>query len=387
MFDMSIIINILVCFFVVVLFLIVLKTISVIFMCKGHGKMESEKNEILERRNFLVDKLITAPQNIINLMPSAIGPQYQGEWALYSCSMLSASLVKISNMYPETKTENIKNIDKLIEIVMSPEMRHYDAERWGEDPLDSLGGKLSHMSYLSHLAWMICGYKEAGGCHKYDELLTSLCETMNRRLIASVGFNLKTYPGEAIYVPDMLVLIVALKKYADMNDGKYRSTVEEWLKRAKECWIDKETGLLVSFLDNRGYQLMGTFVKGSYSALNCFYLTLIDEKFAGAQYEQLKLFFLKNGLFLGLKEYWNLKCRFGFDIDAGPILFELSPSGTAFIVGCATYFKDSNVRNKLLRTAEIVGNTIKFGKKRHYLLANIAMVGEAIMLAMRTNVK
>ena len=73
------------------------------------------------------------------------------------------------------------------------------------------------------------------------------------------------------------------------------------------------------------------------------------------------------------------------DIDAGPIILNLSPSGTAFTIGCATYFGDKDFRSNLLRTAEIAGHTVKWGNKRHYLLANIALVGEAIALAMRTN--
>ena len=80
-----------------------------------------------------------------------------------------------------------------------------------------------------------------------------------------------------------------------------------------------------------------------------------------------------------------LSCYFGLDIDAGPIVFELGPSGTAFLVGSSTYFKDYNVRKEILATAEMAGHTIKIGKRRHYLLANIALVGESIMLAMRTH--
>ena len=73
------------------------------------------------------------------------------------------------------------------------------------------------------------------------------------------------------------------------------------------------------------------------------------------------------------------------DIDAGPIILNLSPSGTAFAVGSATYFGDNTFRNKLLKTAEIAGHTIKWGNNRHYLLADLALVGEAITLAMCTN--
>ena len=109
--------------------------------------MESERNDIIERRNYLVDKLVTTPQKVLNEMQSGIGTQFQGEWALYSCSMLSAALVNITQLYPETKEENLQHIDSLINIVMSPEMRYYDTMRWNEDPLESLNGDNSHVSY------------------------------------------------------------------------------------------------------------------------------------------------------------------------------------------------------------------------------------------------
>lgn len=371
---------------IIVLFF-TLKSLSVIWMCQEHRSLDSERNDIIERKNYLIDKLVTSPQRVLNEMPTAIGAQFQGEWALYSCSMLSAALVNLSNLYPETREENITYIDSLINIVLSPEIRYYDTMRWGEDPLESLDENNSHVSYLSHLAWMICGYREISGNHKYDELLTSLCETMNRRILKSSSMNLPTYPGEAIYVPDMLVAIVALNQYADTHKGKYRSTVKKWVSKAQKEWLDNETGLLASFIDENGSLYEDAPIKGSYSALNCYYLTLIDETFAKTQYQQLKTLFWKEGVISGLKEYWDRTCYIGIDIDAGPILFELGPSGTAFFAGSSTYFNDIDVRKEILATAEMAGHTIKIGDKRHYLLANIALVGESIMLAMRTHFK
>lgn len=119
---------------------------------------------------------------------------------------------------------------------------------------------------------------------------------------------------------------------------KYRSTVKKWIKRAQKEWIDDKTGLLVSFLQENGNQYEEVPVKGSYSALNCYYLTFIDETFAKQQYETLKSLFWKDGVISGLKEYYDRTCYLGLDIDAGPILFELSPSGTAFMTGAAIYF-------------------------------------------------
>jgi hypothetical protein len=90
-------------------------------------------------------------------------------------------------------------------------------------------------------------------------------------------------------------------------------------------------------------------------------------------------------LICGLKEYHDKSCLFGLDIDAGPIIFNLSPSGTAFAIGCATSIGDMEFRNQLLKTAEIAGSTITWFGKSHYCLSNIALVGEAIVLAMRTS--
>ena len=57
---------------------------------------------------------------------------------------------------------------------------------------------------------------------------------MNRRLINSKILNLPTYPDECIYIPDMLVAIVALSDYSHHYNGKYKSTVDKWVERAKK---------------------------------------------------------------------------------------------------------------------------------------------------------
>ena len=45
-------------------------------------------------------------------------------------------------LFPDTRDENLQAIGQLIEIVVSPELRRYDAMRWGEDPLETLGRSL-----------------------------------------------------------------------------------------------------------------------------------------------------------------------------------------------------------------------------------------------------
>lgn len=113
-------------------------------------------------------------------------------------------------------------------------------------------------------------------------------------------------------------------------------------------------------------------------------MTFVDEEFAKEQYDILKKNFYQKRFITGFREYYDKKCLLGFDIDAGPILFNLSPTGTAFGIGPATYFEDWEARKGMLKTAELAGFSVCNTNQRHYLLANVALVGEAITLAMRT---
>lgn len=253
--------------------LILIKVIWVAIAVGDNGTFESEKKDILQRREWLIRRVVTEPQKLIDEMPAAVGPQFQGEWALYSCSMLSSALVNISKLYPETTEGNLMYIDSLISIVLSPEIREYDRARWDEDPLESLAGDNSHVSYISLLACMINGYKSLGGGNKYDHLWHSLCRTMNRRILASDNLCLPTYPGEYVYMPDMLAAIAALEQYSRLNGGRYHSTVTKWVAKAKSEWLDDDTGLIPAFSE----AWLRPPVRGSYSALSCYYLTFVDE--------------------------------------------------------------------------------------------------------------
>lgn len=372
--------------FLIILLIFVSKIVWVTVMTRHLGTFESERTDILRRRNYLLDKVVVEPEALVNSMPSAVGIHFQGEWAIYSTSMLSAALVNTAILYPETKGVAIGKIDKLIEITMSPVIRRYDASSFGEDPLESLGGNKSHISYISLLAWMISGYKAIGGDAKYDALFDSLCETMARRIMKRTDLNLQTFPGTPIYVPDMLVAIVALANYARLNGGKYQDVVDLWVANMQANHMDPETGLIMSLVPDGETWQENQPVLGSYSALSVYYLTFVNEEFAREQYDLLKKTFFKKRPFTGFRELVKGTKGPILLIDSGPIIFGLSPTGTAFGIGGATYFHDTDLRRRFLRTGEWAGFTVSSKHTRHYLLADYVPVGEAITLAMRTAV-
>lgn len=59
------------------------------------------------------------------------------------------------------------------------------------------------------------------------------CENMNNKILNSPNLNLPTYPNEPVYIPDMLVAIVALKACDKLHGNKYESTVSSWIEKAK----------------------------------------------------------------------------------------------------------------------------------------------------------
>ena len=120
----------------IIMLLVAIKVIWVSCAISGHGSFDVEKKEIIRRANYLTSKVATSPQQLLDEMPSGIGAQFQGEWAIYSCSMTSTALANIAILYPQNKELAIKFIGQIIDIAMSEEIREYDKLRWREDPLD-----------------------------------------------------------------------------------------------------------------------------------------------------------------------------------------------------------------------------------------------------------
>lgn len=240
------------------------------------------------------------------------------------------------------------------------------------------------MTYLSILAWMIGNYKFAGGDSRFDNLHRKLCDTLNRRMLQSHDCNLPSFPNGVVFFPDMMFAVIALKDYGRLYNDEFQPTVDKWLSYCKNDYINSQTGLLYAcYFRNRSQGR----TSGAYSGLNTSGLALIDQDFARRQYDLMKkALVVRFGNNAAVKEYLKGAPKLTFDIDAGPVVYGLSPSGTAFAIGAATYFRDWDLREKLLNSVSLVGHTVRNKNKRHYRLAEILMTGEAITLAMRTMV-
>lgn len=344
-----------------------------------------EKQDILERANWLEDKILRTPEDVMSTAPSFVGSFYGGQWVLYSLSMYNVALANISYLYPEEKEHSLQRMQKAIAIAMSAEVKAFDADDWKEDPLDGLEGKKGHLTYYASLAWMICQYKHAGGNDRYDSIYKDLCEAICQRMQASKDMNIVSFRNHIVFLSDMVQAVLVLENYERFyNDTRYADIARRWQTMAKQELIHKPTGLLVA---EKKYRWKPR-VKGSYTALTNYYLCqCLDQDFAYDQYVRMKKTFMIKEPYVGIKEYQRQKQKaISFDLNAGPMLYGLSTSGTALALGTATYFGDWEFRYELLRTAEIGAQTVKSKGSRHYRMAEFAAVGEAFVLAMRTQI-
>lgn len=374
-------------------------------MSREHSTWDEERDDILERANWLVQKIVTTPEALINEAPAIIGREFQCEWAIYCCSMLAHALTNIAYIYPDKAAPIPELIAKLVEIVNTPEIREYDTKQWREDAMETLDGpkrgtkEKTHMTYLSILAWIITNYKMAGGDDRYDALLHKLCAALHRRMLVSpFDLNLLSFPRKCIWLPDMFVTIVALHNYSRLYAGTEAAKgaaeiVHAWLRNARALWIHKGTGLLAGMLPGENKRVRGMILRGSCIGLNCSYLSMVDPDFAREQLEQMKRHFTHEATMFGvtvkgIREYQKRLPEFGMSGgDAGLIIKGISAGGTAFALGVATLLEDWDFRYELLRTAEIGACTVKDDRTRHYRLGEFALVGEATALAMRTNIR
>lgn len=202
----------------------------------------TERKDILGRADWVLKEvLVKDPEKLISKMPKIIGRQFQGQWAIYACSMTAFALCNIIKLFPETKDKYLHCLPELIDLVNTPTIRFYDTMWWEEDAMETLDSNNSHMTYISILAWMIGQYRLIGGDGRYDMLHLKLCQALHRRMLLYPDLNLPSFPNGVIFFPDMMFSILAMNDYGRIHNGEYCEIVSQWLYKAQNEWIDPKT--------------------------------------------------------------------------------------------------------------------------------------------------
>lgn len=336
------------------------------------------RDELLSRSRYLSGRVRALT---VDEMPAALGDQFRGEWLAVTYSMTAMALANLAFLYPDQEAPSRATLDALARAMLDPQVREFDRALWGEDPLDTLDGPNGHIGYLGHLALVLLAQRYVGTGTEHDELLREVVEALHRRMRASPSLNAETYPGQT-FLADNAVVIAALSLAQPLVPDVPEDLSNAWTRRVRQRFLDPSTGLVVFRITREGEVLEAS--RGSGVAWTVFYAAYADRPFAAEQYRMLHDRMADTAAFSlvhGIREYPKGSEGAG-DVDSGPVVLGLSPSGTGFALAGATLAGDDEFKLELLRTAELVGTSVRTGEGTRYLFA--PLVGDAILLAMRT---
>jgi hypothetical protein len=338
---------------------------------------DQERTDLVARREYLLARLESSFETE-SLAPD--GDFIRSEWALGTLSMTTAALCNLALTYPDTRDDALERVTRLVDRALVPSTRAFDRQAWGEDPIDTLDGPAGHIGYLGHLNFMIGAWRVLGGKGRYEPLHRRITESLVRRMDRSACAHVETYPGQ-IFTADNSVVVASVAVFDRVSGADHQATVTRFSNYTRDHLMDPTTGLIVFNVDPSGQPLgMG---RGCAAGWNSFYLPFFDEQLATQQFAALKKHMVQR-LWLGvtgIREYPPGVHGWG-DVDSGPVLFELSTSGTGFAIAGARRAGDTRLLQQLLDTAELVGFSVQGATGRRFLLA--PLVGDAIMLAMMT---
>lgn len=335
------------------------------------------QEDLMTRRAYLLHRL--AFQKGEGDSPAGLPEKFRGEWALGTLSMSSTAMVQMSLTDPEIRAESRDRVAQWIDEARTPALQRFDTRAWGRSALDTLAEPEGHLGYLGHLNLLLASHKYLGGDHRFDALHRRITEALRAKLERSPVGVAETYPGE-VYVPDVVAAVasIALYEKAATGDSPF---ARRWVARARKRLLDPETSALPFSVDLKGRRRQGP--RGCGMGWNSYYLGFIDPEFNREQYVVMKKIFAgrAGGIVQGIRE-WPRGVHRGGDVDSGPLIGGLTPSGTGFAIAGAVLNDDRTFLEELLKTSEWAGFTVQWKGRRRYLTA--PLVGDAILLSMKS---
>lgn len=344
--------------------------------CAPTGVSSQDRHELLARRDHLLER--TRSASFVDDPQLTPGGIFASEWKLVSLSMTAGALANLAQTWPELRAEHAVACAQLIEQILAPGVRAFERETWGSDPLDALDGPDGHIGYLGHLGFALAACRSLG-VRDYESLQGDVATAIARRMVAP-AFHVETYPGQR-YTADNSVGVAALALWDAQHGGEHRALIDAWVRYTREHLLDPSNGLIVFGVSAQGEPLGRG--RGSAAGYNSFYLPFVHPELAREQRARMRehLYVTLPFNAVGVREYTDGGTHFG-DVDTGPLVAGLSPSGTGFAMAAARHDGDTQRLRGLLRTAEGAGFTAPCTGGRCYLAA--PLVGDAIVLAMRT---
>ncbi len=305
---------------------------------------------------------------------------FRGEWAFGTYQMAALGLLQTCREHPELRDELRPGIEHAIAGLLSPAVRAFDAQSWNEDALDSLDGPHGHAAYLGYLNLVLTLDRATFADSRHTALNDRISAALARRFRAAPHQIIETYPDEA-YPVDNASGLASLLLHQRLTGTDHSAAITGSLDCFRTRWRDPRTGLLVQAIDHRSGQPTDRG-RASGTALAAYFLAMADPDLARPYFQSLRDHLAGSILGFGYVDEYAAGESGGGDIDSGPLIFGMSPSGTGFTIATSRAFGDRSLYVSLARTAYLMGAPVTHGDERFFITGG--PLGNAIMLAMFT---
>ena len=305
---------------------------------------------------------------------------FRHEWQFGTYQMAALGLLQVCREHPELRSELLPAVDRAIEKLLSAEVRSFDARSWGEDSLGSLDGSNGHAAYLGYLNLVLAVHRRWVPGSRFAALNDRITAALVRRFHDSPAGILETYPGDA-YPVDNAAGFASVLLHEGRTEAQ-QACVKSLTERYRTTWRDPRSGLLYQGIDERDGRPVDR-ARASGTALAAYFLSFGERAVSRQLFDAVRRQLAGSIIGFGyVDEYPPGDSGRGGDIDSGPLIFGMSPSGTGFTLATSRIFGDRELFVRLSRTAYLFGTPAARGERRLFVTGG--PLGNAIMLAMLT---
>ncbi|WP_223696416.1 hypothetical protein [Hymenobacter psoromatis] len=308
--------------------------------------------------------------------------QQNPEWGLFTLSFTTYALTNLAQQNPALRPEAAHYIALAIQAVLAAPLRHPFAAGWplpGQPAgLDSLPPSVL---YLGHLNLMLGCHRQLKPASPYGPLHDALSAALYRRYAQEPAGNLASYPGRR-WLPDNTVALASLALHGRLTGSPYAAG-RRWAARARAHWLDAETGLLASQVNEGGKTSEGP--RGSMLGWSIWFLVGVDSAFARQQYQRYQAASSTNlGVVRLYREQPGDYHTGAGDVDSGPLILGYGIPATAFACADAVALSDGRNAQRLRRvihlgSREIVeNNELRYGVR--FIDLDVSPLSEALLL-------
>jgi hypothetical protein len=306
---------------------------------------------------------------------------FRNEWQFGTYQMGALGLLQVCRAHPEHRSAFLPAAERAIDEMLSERVRAFDAHAWEEDPLTSLEGSKGHAAYLGYLNLALGVHRTIQSGHRFAELNDRITDALVRRIGESPQGILETYPRQS-YPIDNAAVLGSILLHERQTGIEHRTAVARSLAGFRMNWRDPHSGLLYQAIDtNRG--VPRDRARASGTALAAVFLGIGDQAVGRDLLAAIRGHCAGSLAGFGyVREYADGSIFETGDVDSGPVLLGISPSGTGFTLGAAHMFRDRELFLQLYRTAHLAGTPVTRGDRRMWVTGG--PLGNAILLAMLT---